>query len=113
MKNSRYSVIVAIRVILISLNCFALIWLYQYTSRPATTLFTAIILVFQTVNLIYYHNRVQRDLANFLIFLHENDTTLAFSKQRIERSFKGLSFHLDKINQKLQTARLEKERQYQ
>jgi nitrogen fixation/metabolism regulation signal transduction histidine kinase len=63
-------------------------------------------------SLIYYHNRINRDLANFLISLQENDTTLAFSKQRIERSFKGLIYHLDKINQKLQTARIDRERQY-
>ena len=54
-----------------------------------------------------------RDLANFLVFLEENDTTLAFSKKRIERSFHGLMFQLNKINIKLQTARLEREKQFQ
>jgi nitrogen fixation/metabolism regulation signal transduction histidine kinase len=54
-----------------------------------------------------------RDLSNFLVFLEENDTTLSFSKKRIERSFQGIIAQLDKINTKLQTARLERERQYQ
>ena len=113
MKNSRYTIVVVIRVILITLNCFALVWLLTQTNRPATTLFIFILLAFQTGSLIYYHNRINRDLANFLVFLQENDTTLAFSKQRIERSFHGLIFHLNRINQKLQAARIDRERQFQ
>jgi nitrogen fixation/metabolism regulation signal transduction histidine kinase len=112
MKNSRYTVVVIVRVILITLNCFALIWLFTQTSRPATTLFVLVLLLLQTGSLIYYHNRINRDLANFLIFLQENDTTLAFSRKRIERSFRGLIYHLDKINQKLQAARIDRERQF-
>jgi nitrogen fixation/metabolism regulation signal transduction histidine kinase len=69
-------------------------------------------LVFQSVSLIYYLNRVNRDLANFLVFLQENDTTLAFSQKKIENNFKGLTFHLNKINRKLQEVRIEKEQQY-
>lgn len=113
MKNSRYFTVVVIRIILIVLNCFALIWLFTQTNRPATTLFTFFLLVIQTVSLIHYHNRINRDLANFLVFLQENDTTLAFSRHRIERSFKGLVYHLDRINQKLQSARIDRERQFQ
>jgi two-component system nitrogen regulation sensor histidine kinase NtrY len=112
MKNSRYSIIVVIRVILISINCFALIWLYMHTNRPATTLFAFFLLIFQTSCLIYYHNRILRDLANFLVFLEENDTTLAFSKTRIERSFRGLTYQLNRINQQLQFARIDRERQF-
>ncbi len=113
MKNSRYFTVVVIRIILIVLNCFALTWLLTQTNRPATTLFTFILLIIQAISLIYYHNRINRDLANFLVFLQENDTTLAFSRQRIERSFRGLVYHLDRINQKLMAARIDRERQFQ
>jgi two-component system nitrogen regulation sensor histidine kinase NtrY len=112
MKNSRYSIIVVIRVIMVGLNCFALIWLTMNTNRPATTLFTFFLLIFQTISLIYYHNRILRDLANFLVFMEENDTTLAFSKARIEKSFKGLTYQLNRINQQLQSARIDRERQF-
>jgi len=113
MKNNRYSMFVIIRIILITLNSFALTWFYTQTNRPATTLFIFLILVFQSVSLIYYLNRINRDLANFLVFLQENDTTLAFSQKKIEKNFKGLTFHLNKINRKLQEVRIEKEQQYQ
>lgn len=110
--RSRYFLNVIIRVILISLNCFVLIWLFLNTQRPATIVFVFLILVIQTLSLIYYHNRIMRDLANFLVFLEEEDTTLSFSKKRVERSFKGLVAQLDRINTKLQAARLERERHY-
>jgi two-component system, NtrC family, nitrogen regulation sensor histidine kinase NtrY len=69
-------------------------------------------LVAQTISLIYYLNRINRDLANFLVFLQENDTTLAFSQQKIEKNFKGLTFQLQKMNRKLQEARIDREQQY-
>lgn len=112
MNNSRYSLVVAGRIVLISLNCYALIWMITQTSRPATSLFLLFLLLLQVIWLIHYHNRVNRDLANFLIFLQENDTTLAFSRQKIEKNFKGLTYHLDRINQKLQIARIDRERQF-
>lgn len=112
MTNNRYSLIVAIRIILICANCFALVWLITQTNRPATSLFVFLLLVLQVVLLVHFHNRINRDLANFLVFLQENDTTLAFSRQRIEKNFKGITFHLDQINKKLQTARIDRERQF-
>lgn len=110
--KSRYFIHVIVRVILISINCFAFIWLLMNSDRPATQIFAFLLLIAQTVSLINYHNTVMRDLSNFLIFLEENDTTLAFSKKRIERSFGGLISRLDKINAKIQTERIEREKQY-
>jgi two-component system, NtrC family, nitrogen regulation sensor histidine kinase NtrY len=113
MKYSRYSIIVIIRVILITLNSFLLIWFYTQNNRPATTLLMLIFLILQTTYLISYLNRINRDLSNFVVFLQENDTTLAFTRNKVEKSFRGLSYELDKINAKLQAAGIEKERQFQ
>ena len=113
MKNSRYSFIIAGRVILISVNCFFLLWFYMNTNRPATTLMLFIILLLQTISLIRYHYRILGDLSNFLVFLREDDTTLAFSKKEVERSFKGLAKNLETLNHKLNAARLKQEQQYQ
>jgi two-component system nitrogen regulation sensor histidine kinase NtrY len=113
MKNSRYSFIIATRVILISINCFSLLWIYMYTNRPATTLLLIIILIIQTINMIRYHYRILGDLSSFLVFLNEDDTTLAFSEKEVERNFKGLAGNLDMLNQKLHAARVKQEQQYQ
>jgi len=72
-----------------------------------------LILLFQTINLIRYHHRILGDLSNFLIFLHENDTTLAFSEKEVERNFKGLTKNLEALNQKLHEARIRQEQQFQ
>jgi two-component system, NtrC family, nitrogen regulation sensor histidine kinase NtrY len=113
MSNSRYTLVIIIRAILITLNSFVLIWLYTQTNRPATTFFILILLATQTAWLIVYLNRINRDLANFIAFLQENDTTLAFTKGRVQRNFGGLSYQLQNINERLRTAGIEKERQYQ
>jgi nitrogen fixation/metabolism regulation signal transduction histidine kinase len=113
MKDSRYSMVILFRVILICINCLWLVWLYKLTGRPATTLFALILLILQTISLINYHNRILRVLSDFLVFLQENDTTLAYTKKSIEGSFKGLTYNLNKINEKIQVAGIERERQYQ
>jgi two-component system, NtrC family, nitrogen regulation sensor histidine kinase NtrY len=113
MKNSRYSIIIVVRVILISINCFLLFWLFMYTSRPATTLFLLFGFLFQTISLIRYHNRILGDLSNFLVFLNEEDTTLAFPEKKVERNFKGLAKNLELLNQKLHNAKVKQEQQNQ
>lgn len=112
MKDSKFSLVVITRVILICVNCFVLVWLITNTNRIATILFALLVLVLQIAGLINYNNRIRRDLANFLIFMLENDTSLAFSKARIEKNFRGLVASLDKINQNFRDMRLDRERQY-
>lgn len=83
---NRYHLTIIIRVILITLNSLVLIWFYgKVESYPATTLFFFILLIIQTYSLIYFGNKTNRDLANFLISLQDNDTTLAFPRARIKK----------------------------
>lgn len=110
---NRYTLIISIRIILITLTCFVLVWIYTQTQRPATSLFILLLLIFQSISLIYFLNQINRDLANFLVFLQENDSTLAFSQQKIERNFKGLIYNLSIINKKLQEASLAREQHHQ
>lgn len=107
---NRYHLKIIFRVILITLNSIALAWIYTNTNRPATTLFLLISLVLQTISLIYFCNRINRDLSNFLISLQENNTTLTFpSSSRIEKNFKDLTQNLNRINSKIQQAAVERE----
>ena len=63
--------------------------------------------------MIRYHSVILGDLSNFLVFLNEDDTTLAFSEKEVERNFKGLAKDLESLNRKLHTTRLRQEQQYQ
>jgi nitrogen fixation/metabolism regulation signal transduction histidine kinase len=51
-------------------------------------------------------------LAKFLIYLKENDTTLAFSKKNIEKTFKGLFQSFEEISHLLQKARIDIEQKH-
>lgn len=113
MKNNRYYLVIVIRIFLITLNSMVLTWFYMETQKPATTLFIFLLLIAQTFSLILYLNRINRDLANFLTYLQENDTSLIFSRYRVEKNFKSIMTSLNDINRKIQDARISKEEKHQ
>jgi two-component system nitrogen regulation sensor histidine kinase NtrY len=109
MLENLFAINIFIRVILISVNSFAFILIVTETNRPATTVFLGILLVYITGNLFYYVNRTNRELASFLIYLKENDTSLALKSRNLDRTFKGLRQSFRKITDELKKARIEKE----
>lgn len=113
MKFNRYYISIIVRIVLITLNCFVFVWFYTQTSRPATTLFFALLIVVQTVSLILYLNRINRDLANFLIYLQENNTSLIFSRNRVEKNFRNIMSGLNEISGKIQEAQISREEKHQ
>lgn len=113
MGRNRFYINILIRVIFITATCFAFIYILTQTNRPATTLFLGILIILQTTWLIHYVDRTNRELARFLIYLMENDTTAAFSTKNIERTFKGLFQSFEEITQSLQKARIDKEQEHQ
>ncbi|MFC2136786.1 PAS domain-containing sensor histidine kinase [Bacteroidota bacterium] len=113
MGQNRFAIIIFIRIIFITLTCLAFIYILTETNRPATTVFLALLIIIQTGNLIYFVNRTNRELAKFLIYLKENDTTLAFSTKNIEKTFKALSQSFEVINQEIQDIKIEKEQKHQ
>lgn len=113
MKFNRYYISIIVRVVLITLSCFLLVWFYTQTSRPATTLFFLLLIVAQTVSLILYLNRINRDLANFLIYLQENNTSLVFSRNRVEKNFRNIMSGLNEISKKIQEAQISREEKHQ
>lgn len=113
MKFNRYYISIIVRVVLITLSCFLLVWFYTQTSRPATTLFFLLLIVAQTVSLILHLNRINRDLANFLIYLQENNTSLVFSRNRVEKNFRNIMSGLNEISKKIQEAQISREEKHQ
>jgi nitrogen fixation/metabolism regulation signal transduction histidine kinase len=62
----------------------------------------------QTIYLIKYVNRTNRELAEFLIYLQQGDTSAAFNNENITKTFKGLRGSFDKINTDFQQIKSEK-----
>jgi len=111
LKANSFTLNIIARVILIALTCFGLIWFWTETDRVVTILLFFLLLIIEVISLIHFLNQVNRDLANFLYYLQENDTTLAYSRKRIEKNFGNFVFDLDKIVKKLHQAGVEKVQQ--
>jgi nitrogen fixation/metabolism regulation signal transduction histidine kinase len=62
----------------------------------------------QTFSLIKYVNKTNRELAEFLMYLQQGDTSAAFSKENITKTFKGLRGSFNKINTDFQQIKSEK-----
>jgi len=113
MGINRFYITVSFRVILIAITCLLFIIIITEFKRPVTTVFFASLIVFQTFWLIHYVNRTNRELAKFLIYLKEKDTSLALSAPSLEKTFEGLMVSFKSLMDDIQTARIEKEQQFQ
>ncbi len=109
MFPNRFAIILFIRVVFISLISLLFIYFLTETQKPATALFFFILLIYSTGSLFHYIKSTNRELANFIICLKENDTTVAFNEERLERTFKGLSKSFEKVKQHFYQVRLENE----
>jgi two-component system nitrogen regulation sensor histidine kinase NtrY len=109
MLKNLFAINIFIRVILISLNSLAFIFILTETNRPATTIFLGLLLIYITYNLVYYVNRTNRELANFLIYLKESDTSLVLKSENLDRTFKGLRQSFKEITDELKETRIERE----
>jgi two-component system nitrogen regulation sensor histidine kinase NtrY len=109
MLKNLFALNIFIRVILILLCSFAFIFIITVTNRPATTVLLGLLLIYITYNLFYYVNRTNRELANFLIYLKENDTSLVIKSENLDKTFKGLRQSFKKITDELKKTRIEKE----
>jgi signal transduction histidine kinase len=112
MGINRFYITVALRIILISLTCLVFVIFITEIKRPVTTIFFAILLISQTIWLIHYVNRTNRELAKFLIYLKENDTSLTLTSPILDKTFEGLMESFKSLMEAIQNTRIEKEQQF-
>ncbi|MBN2347594.1 MAG: hypothetical protein JXJ22_02080 [Bacteroidales bacterium] len=113
MVYNKLYVQVIIRVILISLTCFVIVFLYLIYHDLLVTANLVLFLCIQIWLLIKYLNRLNNDLANFFMAIENDDTTLVFKRRSPAKSFEKLYERLDYINEKMQQAKIENYRQHQ
>ena len=111
MGYNRFYINVFINVIFIALSCLAFIFFLFEKSQLATALLFGFITLFFTGRLIYYVNRTNRILEKFLIYLRENDPSLAFTAKHMQKTFQGFHLSLQQITDELKDRRFEKELQ--
>ncbi|MCK4699727.1 MAG: PAS domain S-box protein, partial [Bacteroidales bacterium] len=109
MGYNRFYINIFLNVILITATCLAFVYFLFIRDQPATTVLFGFIAIFFTGRLIYYINRTNRMLDNFIIFMKEHDPTLAISSRFVKKTFHGFYHNLQEIKDEMKEDRIEKE----
>jgi len=107
--NSFYTNVIT-RVLVLLLTLIGLAYLIANSDRFFSMLFLAILVIVQTISLLTFLNRTNRNLARFLLLLTEEDTSVISWKNQVEKTFKGLHHSFKKVNEEISRIRLEKEK---
>jgi len=92
-----------------SITNVVLVSLVINTDRYFSITFFILLFLVQVLLLIRYFNVTNRYLAKFLLYLHERDTSIVYLKDKIEKTFEGLSSGFGKLNTEISKIKLEKE----
>jgi len=108
MKFNRFYLSIFLRIILIVLSCALSVYFFNRDDNLLTSIFVVLLVFVQTIYLIKYVNRTNREVAEFLLYLQQGDTSSAFSNENITNTFKGLRGSFNKINTDFHKIRSEK-----
>ncbi len=95
------SLLIAITALLMMLFVIKLDWFFTF-------IFLCLLFVLQVFLMVRYASKVNRDLANFLIHLKEQNTSLNLSDNHIDSIFGNLSSELSRINEEFKKIENEK-----
>ena len=110
MNQLRFYINMIIRVVLITLTCLMLAYVFINQRDLYLGINAMILLIVQVGLLIAYINRMNRDLSNFFNAISSDDSTIVYKKTASSRSFEKLYEQFDHVNQKLQQLKLENTR---
>ncbi|MGD1958198.1 MAG: PAS domain-containing sensor histidine kinase [Fulvivirga sp.] len=110
MKNFRWNILV--RVAAIVVLCVTLAWALVETNWFFTPLVVSATILMVAGNLIYYTERTNKDLTQFLLSIKQGGFTSSFKNQKRGGSQKGLSKAFNDVIREFQKISIEKEMQY-
>lgn len=113
MGSNRFYTSIVINCLLIFTAAFLCFYFLQIRQQPNTAVGIAILALLLTFRLIYYVNRTNRILANFLSYMKEKDPTLHYSVRYTEKNLKGLNEALEKLIREFKENRIDLEIQAQ
>lgn len=97
MGSNRFYISVVIHCLLIFGGAFLFFYFLYTRHQPSTAAGIGLIALLISLHLIYYVNRTNRILGNFLSYMQERDPSLHYSVRYIEKNFKGLNEALEKL----------------
>ncbi len=106
--NSFY-VNVLFRILVLSATNMGFFYVMIKTDRFFTSLLLGILILLEIIWLIAYVNSTNRNLARFLLTLGVEDSSVISVRDKVEKTFQGLSHSFSRLNQEISRIRLEKE----
>ena len=113
MGFNRFYLSIAVNGILILAFSFLCFYFYYTRQQPTTAIGMAIISFLLAGRLVYFVNRTNRILGNFLMFMQDQDPSLSYSVKFTDRNFRGLNESLGRIINEYKESRIELEVQAQ
>jgi two-component system, NtrC family, nitrogen regulation sensor histidine kinase NtrY len=110
MGYNSYFANVVTRLVFLLGTFILLSYLLVNTDRFFSILFISLLAVIQTISLVYFLNKTNRNLARFLLLLTQEDTSVITWKDHVEKTFQGLHHSFKKVNEEINRIRLEKEK---
>ncbi|MFO8129569.1 MAG: ATP-binding protein [Bacteroidales bacterium] len=109
-RNFRLQVI--LRVLLIALTIFLLLFVYHKTTHILSFILLVVVALAQVYFLIRYVEQTNRRLANFLQSIRYADFSSSFTGHRLGKSFEGLNRAFSEVINDFKKYRAEKEEHY-
>ena len=98
-----------IRSLLLTASIFGLSYLWYYTELTMTLILAGLLVLFQIVAMIFYVDRTNRVLNNFLESIRYSDFTRTFQIESTDSSFDKLKKSFNEVIEDFQAVRAEKD----
>ena len=113
MRSNRFYISIVLNCLLIFAAAFLFFYFLNIRQQPSTAAGVAIVAFLLLTRLIYFVNRSNRMLSDFLIHMQENDPSLAYARRYADKNFKGLNESLEKLIHEFKENRIDLEVQTQ
>jgi two-component system nitrogen regulation sensor histidine kinase NtrY len=112
MVFKRFYIQVIFRVLLIFANCLWLAFEVYDPPNIYTLVFLGSLLIIQTLVLVRYVNKTNRELSRFFSSLRDQDSSFSLVPEDSKGTFRELARVLNQTSQLIRDTRIEKEKQY-
>ncbi|HRW62504.1 MAG TPA: ATP-binding protein [Bacteroidales bacterium] len=107
MGFNKFTLNITVRCAFIALNAVLIAFFWIKLNWFFTLIFLCLVFFLQIYLLIRYVTKINLLLANFLVHIKEQDTSLSFPKGYMDKIFKGLSVELGNITKEFQKVKTE------
>ncbi len=114
MVSKRYRLIIVFQILLIAITTSAFFWTLDQEYMLITSSSLVLVWILQIIYLIWYLQKINRDLLKFITAVRYNDVSISFdNKKNIDPYFKELYNELNHIIHEISEVRSEKEIEHQ